>query len=189
MRDQPALALRQTGVQRTALIAALAVTAATLSASPAAAAADTMEGTCTLSGQFKFDEPLGNTPRETGFRDRASGTCTGTLNGVAQQNVPVVLRARGSGTLSCLAAHTTSSGTATFTPPSGEDVKIHFWTDASGALTQFAARFGGTVSGEGIAYVNFLPYADESALAACEAGTFSSARYDLVTRTITPLVG
>jgi hypothetical protein len=173
---------------RAGLIAALALTAATLPASTAAAA-NTMEGTCTLSGQFSFDEPLGNTTRETGFRDRASGTCTGTLNGIAQQNVPVTLRAKGSGTLSCLAAHTSSSGTATFAPSTGEEVKIRFWTEASGALTQFAARFGGVVSGEGIAYVNFLPYADEAALAACEAGTFSSARYDLVTRTITPMVG
>jgi hypothetical protein len=154
-----------------------------------AAAANSLEGTCKLSGQFKFDAPLGNQLRETGFKDRAGGTCTGTLNGIPAQNVPVELRAQGFGNLSCLAAHTTSTGTATLTPSTGDEVKIRFWTEAAGALTQFAARFGGAVSGQGIAYVDFLPYADASVMAACEAGALDSMRYDLVTQTITPMVG
>ena len=183
---RPQMSKRWGGV--IAMLAMVAAAAATPSSSPAAAA-NSMEGTCTLSGQFQFDEPLGNEPRETGFKDRASGTCTGTLNGVAEHDMPVVLRARGSGSLSCLAGHTTSSGTATFNPSIGGDVEIRFWTDASGGLTQFTARFGGAVSGEGLAYVNFLPYADQSVMAACQAGMLGSARYDLVTRTITPMVG
>jgi hypothetical protein len=170
------------------LIAMLAVAAATLSPS-SAAAANIMDGTCMMSGQFRFDEPLANELRETGFKDRASGTCTGTLNGVAERDMPVVLRARGSGSLSCLAGHTTSAGTATFSPSIGSEVEIRFWTEASGGLTQFIARFGGAVSGEGAAYVNFLPYADQSVMAACQAGLLGSVRYDLVTRTITPMAG
>jgi hypothetical protein len=189
MIEQPGREIFQ--LRQAGLVLALALAAVSLPASPAAAA-NTLEGTCRLSGQFKFDEPLGNELRRTGFRDRASGTCTGTLNGVPVDDAPVVLRATGSGTVSCLAGHTTSSGWATFTRGTEgdvDDVRIRFWTEATGGLTQFAARFGGAVSGEGVAYVNFLPYADESALAACQAGTLKSARYDLVTRTVTPMVG
>jgi hypothetical protein len=51
------------------------------------------------------------------------------------------------------------------------------------------SAFRGAVSGTGIAHVNFLPYADESGLAACESGTLASARYDLFARTVSPLVG
>ena len=189
MTQQPGRETSQ--LRRAGLVVLLAVVAATWPASPAAAA-NSLEGTCRLSGQFKFHEPLGNELRETGFRDHASGTCTGTLNGGPIEDAPVMLRAKGAGTASCLAGHTRSSGSATFTrgtKADGDDVSIRFWTEASGGLTQFAARFGGVVSGEGIAYVSFLPYAGESARAACQAGTLHSARYDLVTRTITPMVG
>jgi hypothetical protein len=147
---------------------------------------------CTLSGRLSFDEPLGNSLRETSFRDHAAGTCSGTLNGVTQESAPVVIRAKGRGTLSCLAGHTTSSGTLTFTrgtTSDADDLKIRFLTDTTGGLTQFVSKFRGAVSGRGIAYVTFLPYADQSALAACEAGTFGSARYDLSAHTITPVVG
>jgi hypothetical protein len=178
-------------VRRAGLVAALVMAAATLPAS-SAAAANTVEGTCTLSGQLNFDPPLGNELRDAAFRDYASGACSGTLNGVPQGNAPVVIRANGSGTVSCLGGHTTSSGTLTFTRGTKretDDVKIRFFTDATGAGLQFAGTFRGAVSGGGVAYVNFLPYADESSMAACEAGTLDSARYDLLTRTITPIVG
>jgi hypothetical protein len=151
-----------------------------------ASAADRFEGSCSLTGELRFDQPLGNELSQSGFRDRASGTCTGTLNGVSRANTPVAIRAQGSGTLSCLAGHTTGSGTLTFT---AETAKIRFFTDTTGGLTQFASRFRGAVSGEGVARVNFLPYADQSTMASCQAGTLESARYDLSARTTTPLVG
>jgi hypothetical protein len=169
----------------------VAAAAAFLGTSPALAA-NTLEGTCTLSGELAFDPPLGNDLRPTNLRDEASGACTGTLNGVPQQDAPVVIRAKGSGTLSCLDGHTTTTGTLTFTRGTRselDDAKIRFWTDTTGGVTQFASRFGGAVSGQGIAYVNFLPYAGESALTACQAGTFDSARYDLLARTMMPVVG
>jgi hypothetical protein len=183
--------VRTTRARRVGLIAVLSLAAVIVQASPAAGA-NTLEGSCSLSGRLQFDPPLSNELREAGFQDRATGTCTGTLNGAAQRDTPVVLRAKGSGTLSCLAGHTTSSGTLAFTrgtESQADDVKISFFTDTSGGLTQFASKFEGAVSGEGIAYVSFLPSADESALAECEAGTFDSARYDLQAQTITPVVG
>jgi hypothetical protein len=173
------------------LIALLAVAAVSLSASPAAATS-TMEGTCTISGMFKFDPPLGNEPRETSFRDYAAGSCTGTLNGVPQVDTPVVIRGRGSGTLNCLAGRATNSAKLIFTrgnQDDADDVKINFIAETAGGLLEFVGVFRGAVSGSGIAHVNFLPYADESGLAACEAGALDSARYDLLARTITPLVG
>jgi hypothetical protein len=177
------------------LIIGLAVAAASLTGAATVAAEsipNTVEGTCTISGQLTFDRPLGNAPHETGFRDRASGTCSGTLNGVPQQGAPVLIRGRGSGTVSCLAGHTTSSAWLIFTRGTrtrADDARVHFFTDTSGALLQFVSRFTGAVSGEGIAHVNFAPYADQAALDACEAGTFGTARYDLTTRTITPVTG
>jgi hypothetical protein len=45
------------------------------------------------------------------------------------------------------------------------------------------------VSGEAAVEVDFLPYFDQSTMAACQAGTLSSARYDLIAHRITPLVG
>jgi hypothetical protein len=178
-------------VRWAAAIALLAVVAAIMPVSRAAAA-NTVEGTCTFSGWLTFDPPLGNELRETEFRDYATGACTGMLNGTPQENAPVVIRGKGSGSLSCLAGHTTSSDTLTFmrgTDSNDGDVKIRFFTDTTGALTHFVSRFRGAVSGEGICYVSFLPYADQSALAACQAGSFGSAHYDLTARTITAVVG
>jgi hypothetical protein len=176
----------------TITVLALAATVLTSPAAAASAGPNTVEGTCELSGKLTFDDPLGNAPRETGFTDRAAGTCTGKLNGVPQQDAPVLIRGRGSGTMSCLAGHTTSSARLTFTRGTrraSDDAVVHFFTDTSGALLQFVSRFSGAHSGDGIAHVSFLAYADEASFAACQAGALESARYDLLTRTITPIVG
>ena len=181
----------KTSVARAGLISVLLAAAATLLPS-SAAAANTMDATCTLSGRLDFEPPLSNELRDIAFRDHASGSCTGSLNGVPEEEAPVVLRARGSGTASCLGGHTTSSGTLTFTRGTkgdADDVKIRFFTDMTGAALQATGAFRGAISGEGIAYVTFLPYADEAAMAACETGSLGSARYDLLARTITPVVG
>jgi hypothetical protein len=138
-----------------------------------------------LSGELTFDEPLGNELRTTTFTDIASGTCSGTLNGVAREAIPVVNSVSGSGTLSCLAGQTTTADTLTF----ARHYPIRIFTEAAGGLTQFVARSTGAVSGEAVVEVNFLPYFDESTQAACQAGTLTSARYDLLARTVTPLVG
>jgi hypothetical protein len=173
------------------VITALAATAAVLPAS-AAMAATTFEGSCSFSGQFTFDPPLGNLPRETRFSDAATGTCTGTLNGEPQNRAPIVIRAEGYGSLGCLAGRGTNAGTLSFTLGTkrrSDDVSLGFSTATAGALTQFVASVEGAISGEGVAHVNFLPYADQAALEACEAGDLAMARYDVVVQTITPFVG
>jgi hypothetical protein len=154
---------------------------------PASAAhgLNTFEGVCKLSGELEFDVPLGNDLRTTTFTDTAAGTCSGTLNGVPGDVIPVVNSVTGSGTLSCLAGHATSADTLTF----ARHYPINIFTDSAGGLTQFVAHSRGAVSGDAVVEVDFLPYFDESTQAACQAGTLRSARYDLVARTITPLVG
>jgi hypothetical protein len=146
---------------------------------------NTFEGTCSLSGEMVFDPPLGNELRTTTFTDTASGTCDGTLNGVPGTDIPVVNSVSGSGTLSCLAGETSTDDTLTF----ARHYPIRIFTDAVGGLTQFTAYTRGAVSGQSVEEVNFLPYFDEADQAACQAGTLSSARYDLIAHTITPLVG
>jgi len=173
-----------------AVVPALAVgilVSAGWSAAPAGAATgpNTFEGSCKLTGEFKFDEPLGNTPRYTTFTDTAVGSCSGTLNGVPGDSIPVVNDVSGSATLSCLAGQTSTADTLTFE----RRLKIHIFVDAAFGLTQAVGHFRGAVSGDGAVEVNFLPYFDQSTQAACQAGTLSSARYDLVAHTVTPLVG
>jgi hypothetical protein len=176
--------------KRVGLIAAMATLGALLA--PSAAAANTFDGSCTVSGVFQFHPPLSNELEATSFRDYASGTCAGRLNGIPQVEAPVVIRGKGSGTLSCLAGRAMNFGKLIFTRGTNnqaDDVKINFVAETTGGLLEFVGTFRGAVSGTGIAHVNFLPYADESGLAACESGTLASARYDLFARTVSPLVG
>jgi hypothetical protein len=173
------------------IVISVAVVAVSVSAGWGAASAsaakgpNAFEGTCRLSGVLVFDQPLGNELRTTTFSDTASGTCSGTLNGVPGDSIPVVNSVTGTGTLSCLAGETTTDDTLTF----ARHYPIRIFTKAVGGLTQFAAHSTGAVSGEAVVEVDFLPYFDQSTMAACQAGTLSSARYDLIARTITPLVG
>jgi hypothetical protein len=176
---------------RARTIICVAVVAVSVSAGWGAASAgaakgpNAFEGTCRLSGVLVFDQPLGNELRTTTFSDTASGTCSGTLNGVPGDSIPVVNSVTGEGTLSCLAGETMTDDTLTF----ARHYPIRIFTDAVGGLTQFAAHSTGAVSGEAVVEVDFLPYFDQSTMAACQAGTLSSARYDLTAHTITPLVG
>jgi hypothetical protein len=166
-------------------LASLAWMAGGIAPAGAASGPNTFEGSCSLSGEFQFDQPLGNEPRYTTFTDTASGTCSGTLNGVPSQTIPVVNDVSGSATLSCLAGQTSTADTLTF----AHRLRIPIFVDAAFGLTQAAGNFRGAVSGGGVVEVNFLPYFDQSTQAACQSGTLSSARYDLTAHTVAPLVG
>src|SRR2546429_9978019 len=100
----------QGAVGRQAIIGFVAIAATGLPPVPSAPAAradarNTFDGTCRLSGELRFREPLGNAPRATTFTDTAVGTCTGTLNGVPVNEVPVANRASGSGPSGCPGGH------------------------------------------------------------------------------------
>jgi hypothetical protein len=146
---------------------------------------NSFDGTCTMSGELRFDRPIDSTPRQTTFTDTASGTCTGSLNGAPVREIPVVNRVQGGGTLSCAGGVTITADTLVF----DRRKRIHIHTTAAGALAEFAGNFQGDTSGGGVVEVNLLPYFDQSMLAACQAGSLRSARYDLVARTVTPMAG
>jgi hypothetical protein len=159
---------------------------------PGPAAATTFDGTCALSGAFSFDPTLGVELQATDLKDRAAGACTGTLDGVYRVDTPVQLKASGSGTLSCFAGEASTEGVVIFTKGTSresDDSKIGFSTQGTAAALESIVYFRGTVSGQGVAYVTFLPYADESGMQACQAGELQAARYDVDLRTLTPVVG
>jgi hypothetical protein len=167
------------------IIGVVAIAVATPAHVAHAATPNTFEGTCRLAGELRFAEPLGNDLRETTFTDDAAGTCSGTLNGAAIVDAPVVNHASGSGTLSCLAGHATTADTLTF----NRRTRVRIVTDIAGGATQFAGRFDGAVSGTGAVEVDFLPHTDQATLTACQAGALRSARYELIAATITQVVG
>lgn len=163
-----------------------------LAPAPAVASADRAEGTCTIVGRLTFATPIGNEPHETRYEDRATGTCDGTVNGVRDDDAPVVLRAKGVGTLSCVANRGVSHGTLTFTHGTSQhrdDVTIDYIAESTGALSQFVSRIRGRKGGESVAEVDFLTLNDEETLSACADGTLESIAYRSTGTTITPLVG
>src|SRR3954447_19820054 len=100
-------------IMTTMAIVAVSVVSAGWGATSASAAKgpNSFDGTCRLSGELVFAQPLGNDLRTTTFTDTASGTCSGTLNGVPGDDIPVVNSVTGSGTLSCVAGTTSTDDT------------------------------------------------------------------------------
>src|SRR5436305_8746236 len=101
----------------------LALSAAAASLLPAAVLApaargnqgpNSFEGTCKLSGDFVFDRPIGPMPQTMSFQDSATGTCSGKLNGVERENVPIVNTVSGWGTFSCSLADAHTADTLMF---------------------------------------------------------------------------
>src|SRR2546430_7736401 len=97
---------------------------------------NSFEGTCHLSGDFVFDRPIGPMPQTMSFADSASGTCSGKLNGVQRDSIPVVNAVSGWGTFSCSFADAHTADTLTF----DKRYPIHIFTDSAGALTQIVAH-------------------------------------------------
>jgi|SRR5947209_14556418 len=169
------------------IVAAAAIAAASASAS--AETTHSWEGTCRLSGEFTFTPTLGDVLQQDDYAVVAEGTCNGRLDGVAERSLPTVLRISGTGLVSCLADDSRGVATTTFELPNGGEVTLHLVTRANGALTQFITRFRGTQSGRGVAHASFIEDETPAAVAACGTGTLASARYRVMTRTLTKIVG
>jgi hypothetical protein len=171
----------------------LAVLFAAWSALPAVAdgkaqdatAGNSFEGTCRLTGDISFATPLGNQLRPTTFTGTGTGTCTGSLNGGPSEDHPTFNRISGLGTLSCAAGHTLTDDVLIF----DNGPRIRVFTDTAFGATQGVGHFMGAISGDGVVEVNLLPYFDTSITAACQSGTLARVRYDLIARTLTPMVG
>jgi len=170
----------------TAAASLLAVHAGAASAAKATQSwANSFEGSCKLSGDFVFERPIGPMPQTMSFADSATGTCSGKLNGIQRDSIPVVNTVSGWGTFSCSFADAHTADTLMF----AKRYPIHIFTDSVGALTQIVAHSSGAVSGDSIEHVSILPYTDSSTLEECQAGALRSIRYDLDAQTLTPLVG
>jgi len=154
-----------------------------LMTAPAAAGAKTgsAQGQCELVGALTFRPPIGNEPVETRYRDRAEGTCDGTLNGGPVVDSPVVLRGRGRGTVGCLSGQTRTKGTLTYTrgtPRRSDDVVFRYIAHSTGALTQFlSVSFDREGEVSGVAHIDTLSQGDPSAFERCEAGTLTRVPY------------
>lgn len=165
------------------LLAVATSSVLTTGSSGAAKRPTKFEGSCHLTGEVTFRQPIGDTPRSVTFIDTATGTCTGDLDDRPVQDVPVVNRARGGGTLSCGSGEAHAVDRLRF----ARQYRLRILTDVVFAGTQAVGHSNGATSGESVETVTF--HADAATLAACQAGTLRSARYDLDARTITPLVG
>jgi hypothetical protein len=155
-------------------------------------AATELRGSCNLRGELSFERPLTTFPAQMTYRDRLAGTCSGNLGGVRQVRAPVVLEGRGSGALGCLAVRTRGVLRLTFTrgtPAASDDTSLSFFTQTVGAVGQFANALRGAMSGRAASFGTLLPSLGARTLSSCQAGTLTSARYDLVALTLTPLRG
>src|SRR5256885_2312751 len=113
-------------------------------------------GSCKLSGELYFSTPLGNELRTTKLTDRASGTCSGRLNGAAVTNVPVVNKVTGTATASCASGAAHTGDTLIF----ARRTRIAILTDSVFAGTQGIAHTVGAVPGHSVEHVSLLPYLD-----------------------------
>src|SRR3954451_19319302 len=112
------------------LLAAAAVSPTWPSA--ARSGSTSFECSCRLYGDLVFDQPLGNTLRTTTFTDTATGTCSGKLNGVRRDSIPVTNTVTGWGTISCSAGNAHTSDTLLF----ARRYPIHIFTESAFGLTQ-----------------------------------------------------
>ena len=172
---------------RGSLVAIVGLLALGVAPASAARSGDIAEGRCTLRGETVFDQPIGGEPIVVGYRDEATGTCTGSLNGVPHTDTPVLLSGSGTGTLSCLFGQTRFEGALTYTRGTkrrGDDAVFGVIGESTGLLGQFVVRSHGTVAGEGIGSVNYLP--NEQTMNACAEAALSRISYELTTQTIFP---
>lgn len=171
------------------LVVAVSGTAWLAGAAPAAAATVIWEGQCTILGESTFEQPIGGIPGPARYTDAGTGRCTGTLNGVAVSDTPILLAAEGMGSVGCLASQSVMFGTLTFTrgTRSGrDDLVTHYAGEASGGLGQMVSRSRGRDGGYGIAYVRAL--SDQTTIDACRTQTLESTRWQATTQTLTPSV-
>jgi hypothetical protein len=149
-----------------------------------ASSTHTLDGACRLSGALVFDEPIGTAPRPTGFTDTATGTCSGTLDGVPIDNLPTRNDVHGLGVISCAGGHALSSDVLDF----GHGTTIHIASDSFAVPAGGVSHFSGWSSGDGVVAVEFDP-PDQSMLARCQEGTLRKASYHLTARTFGPVTG
>lgn len=153
----------------------------------AALGSTTWDGRCSITGLTTFDDPIGVLPAPVTYRDRGTGTCTGTLNGVAVHDAPIELRARGKGFLGCLGGTSVMPGRIIFTQGTerqSDDVSMGYVGEGVGVFPNYISRARGTRSGHSISYVSMLGRSGLGQADACGDGSLRSAGWDAVTQTL-----
>ncbi len=109
-------------------------------------ALDAFDGRCAFAATVTFSPPATNAQQRLDVTTRGPGTCTGTLNGRAIEDVPVTIEQRvrevdGS----CVRARTTQPGEGAIAFPDG--TRIRYTVDFAFTLTEGTFELYGTRSG------------------------------------------
>lgn len=154
-------------------MACASVLAAAAAAPAASAETATFKGTCSITGVAAFDPPLTGETKVMRY-DFKSGApaegaadetkCSGTLNGKAVTDAPVVAAVAGEGELSCERGQSTTPGVGALTFPGGSVFAFTFEFTALLTEVDFTASFGGTpVAG----HASFRDYAPPTTVFDC----------------------
>lgn len=162
------------------LVAATAMLTAGLLAGPTAGASADItfaNPSCTVAGIATFKELLTATQKPNTY-DFVSGdprggnagdksVCSGTLNGVRVQNVPVKVNVGGNGNLSCTRSNSTGEGPGTVLfLDSG--IVVPFTLSFTAIATEVDLVVKGTKSGQGTGHASFANYAPPGTPLECE---------------------
>jgi hypothetical protein len=161
-------------MRRTVITTAACVLAAGIAAPAAQAGTATFKGTCAITGVSTFDPPLTGTHQLIKYDFKsgapaegvADGTkCSGTLNGQAVSDVPVVASVAGQGDLSCSSGESTSPGSGAIVFPDGSTFPFAFTFTAIATEVDFKASYGNGAETTG--HASFLHYAPPTSVFDC----------------------
>lgn len=173
---------------RAALFLATLALAAAATPAEAKSRIDSFAGGCELTGTSRFSPPATNARQALTVSYRATGVCTGTLNGKAVTDVPVSVRnlARNVDG-SCPVADTTQPGTGVLMFAGGAVIRIRFEFHFVGTDGTFT--FSGRRSGAGHGTGSFLtPRTSPEVVADCAGSGAEAAPLDVSLETDSPLV-
>src|SRR4051794_32891578 len=141
---------------RTLVVGGLAAAFALAGIGPAGATEklNSFAGSCSVQGDVTFTPPVTNTEQSLAVAYKASGTCSGTLNGQNISDAAVKLQHSGHSQGSCLGAQTTAPGQGTITFPDGTVIPYTFEFRATG--TEVAFTLSGQRAGTGKGHGTFL---------------------------------
>lgn len=171
-------------------IAAVLLVAACVPASTASAT--TWSGSCHLTGNLDFENPVHLTVENNGFESDVSGTCTGKLNGVPYDGPATVYTdGRMNMPLSCLFG----VGKGMFSQvqfggqPGDVDAVLldNYVTLSLNLLNTNHFVWNGAYTGHGTGEATFPSGAE--AFEQCYGPGLTSAQIDVNTRTLTPMYG
>ena len=169
--------------------AGVALTALGIGAAPAEASTkvDSFAGSCSLQGNTTFSPPATNAQQALVTTYRASGTCSGVLNGRKVTDAPIKVSQSAHADASCLHASTTAPGHGTIAFRDGTTIRYTFTFTA--LLTEVDFKLRGARTGGGSGHGTFLTQRTPPDVPAqCAGEGISSAPMDVALSTDTPLV-